>query len=167
MGRRIVDGEKKVKILGEEFAVKARIEYIEGYSGHADQEWLLNFVYSFTTKMPEHIFLVHGEPDSQEVLKQKIEETTNIGVTIPKYGETYTLDSTLEKCQHCVNPANKQKQRIDILSKMEALESEIEEMKHNLKENIRLSSNYDDDMVKLNNRVNDLRKQIIEIMQNK
>ena len=50
---------------------------------------------------------------------------------------------------------------------MDALESEIEEMKHNLKENIRLSSNYDDDMVKLNNRVNDLRKQIIEIMQNK
>ena len=167
LGRRIVDGEKKVKILGEEFAVKARIEYIEGYSGHADQEWLLNFVYSFTSKMPEHIFLVHGEPHSQDVLKQKIEETTNIGVTIPKYGETYTLDSTLEKCQHCVNPANKQKQRIDILDKMDALESEIEEMKHNLKENIRLSSNYDDDMVKLNNRVNDLRKQIIEIMQSK
>ena len=69
--------------------------------------------------------------------------------------------------EHCVNPANKQKQRIDILDKMEALESEIEEMKHSLKENIRLSSNYDDDMVKLNNKVNDLRKQIIEIMQNK
>ena len=157
----------KVKILGEEFAVKARVEYIEGYSGHADQEWLLNFVYSFTTKMPDHIFLVHGEPHSQETLKQKIEETTNIGVTIPKYGEEYTLDNNLEKCQHCINPANKQKQRIDILDKMDALESEIEEMKHILKENIRMSSNYDEDIVKLNNRVNDLRRQILEIMQNK
>ena len=95
LGRRIVDGEKKVKILGEEFAVKARVEYIEGYSGHADQEWLLNFVYSFTTRMPKHIFLVHGEPHSQETLKQKIEETTNIGVTIPKYGEEYTFTPTL------------------------------------------------------------------------
>ena len=37
-------------------------------------------------------------------------------------------------------------------------------MKHNLKENIRLSSNTDVDMMKLNNRVNDLRKQIIEII---
>ena len=43
LGRRIVDGAKKVKILGEEFSVNARIEYIEGFSGHADQQGLLNF----------------------------------------------------------------------------------------------------------------------------
>ena len=47
LGDKIVSGEKNVKIFGEEIAVNARIEYIEGYSGHADQEWLLNFVYSF------------------------------------------------------------------------------------------------------------------------
>ncbi len=39
--------QKKVKIFGEEIAVNARIEYIEGYSGHADQDGLMNFVYSF------------------------------------------------------------------------------------------------------------------------
>ena len=39
LGRSIVDGAKKVKIFGEEFSVKARVEYIEGYSGHADQQW--------------------------------------------------------------------------------------------------------------------------------
>ena len=70
LGAKIVSGEKKVKIFGEEIAVNARIEYIEGYSGHADQEWLLNFVYSFITK-PKHIFLVHGEPEGQKILKQK------------------------------------------------------------------------------------------------
>ncbi len=60
-----------------EIAVNARIEYIEGYSGHADQEWLMNFVYSFIKK-PNHIFLVHGEPEGQVVLKEKIEgETRN------------------------------------------------------------------------------------------
>lgn len=47
LGRTIVDGAKRVKIFGEEFSVNARIEYIEGYSGHADQQWLLNFIYSF------------------------------------------------------------------------------------------------------------------------
>ena len=47
LGRQIVDGAKSVRIFGEEIAVNARVEYIEGYSGHADQEWLLNFIYSF------------------------------------------------------------------------------------------------------------------------
>ncbi len=70
LGAKIVNGEKKVKIFGEEIAVNARIEYIEGYSGHADQEWLLNFVYSFITK-PKHIFLVHGEPERTENIKRK------------------------------------------------------------------------------------------------
>ena len=65
LGAKIVSGEKKVKIFGEEIAVNARIEYIEGYSGHADQEWLMNFVYSFISK-PRHIFLVHGEEEAQK-----------------------------------------------------------------------------------------------------
>ena len=85
LGRQIVDGAKSVRIFGEEIAVNARVEYIEGYSGHADQEWLLNFIYSFHNK-PKHIFLVHGEPDSQEVLKGKILETTGIPVTTPNFG---------------------------------------------------------------------------------
>ena len=66
LGRSIVDGATKVKIFGEEIAVNARVEYIEGYSGHADQTWLLNFVYSFTNP-PKHIFLVHGEEEGQEI----------------------------------------------------------------------------------------------------
>ena len=90
LGRSIIDGAKKVKIFGEEIAVNARIEYIEGYSGHADQEWLLNFVYSFHNP-PKHIFLVHGEEEGQEVLKQKIEETAKISVSIPNYAEQYEL----------------------------------------------------------------------------
>ena len=94
LGRKIVDGAKKVKIFGEEIAVNARIEYIEGYSGHADQEWLLNFVYSFKSK-PKHIFLVHGEPEGQLVLKEKIIETTNISVTIPSFGEKYELSDEI------------------------------------------------------------------------
>ena len=78
LGRKIVEGAKKVTIFGEEIAINARIEYIEGYSGHADQEWLMNFVYSFIKK-PKHIFLVHGEAEGQLVLKEKLEkEARNI-----------------------------------------------------------------------------------------
>ena len=95
LGYSIVNGAKKVTIFGEEFAVNARVEYIEGYSGHADQEWLMNFVYSFISK-PKHIFLVHGEEDSQEVLRNKILEETGIGVSIPEYGETYEVCDELK-----------------------------------------------------------------------
>ena len=94
LGRKIVEGAKTVKIFGEEIAVNARIEYIEGYSGHADQEWLLNFVYSFKSK-PKHIFLVHGEPEGQVVLQEKIMETTDIPVTIPSFGEKYELSDEI------------------------------------------------------------------------
>lgn len=50
---------------------------------------------------------------------------------------------------------------------MQALEEELKEMRYNLKDNILLQTNSDADMVKLNNRVNNLRKQIIQIMKDK
>ena len=63
-----------------------------------------------------------------------------------------------------VNPVKKEIDRIDLINKMQALENELEEMKHTLKENIRIQSSSDDDLAKLNSRVVDLRKQIVEIM---
>ncbi len=164
LGRRIIDKEPKVKILGEEFAIRARVEYIEGYSGHADQTGLLSFIGSFNVKAPKHIFLVHGEEESQIALKEKIVEEIGIGVSIPSYGEEYVLDDNLPMTQRYQNPVNKELQRIELINKMQSLENELEDMKHALKDNIRLQSSSDDDLAKLNNRVLDLRKQIIEIM---
>ena len=164
LGHRIVSGEPSVKILGEEFNVNARVEYIEGYSGHADQEGLIDFVASFRTKSPDHIFLVHGEPEPQATLKQKIQEETNIDVIIPSYGEEYTLDENMSVNAKFEYPATSQINNIDLVNKMRELEVEISDMKRALLENIRLSNTADDDMVKLNNRVNDLRKQIIDMM---
>ena len=84
LGYSIVNGAKKVKIFGEEIAVNARIEYIEGYSGHADQDGLMNFVYSFIKK-PKQVFLIHGEEESQEVLGGMIEEDAKLPVIIPNW----------------------------------------------------------------------------------
>lgn len=168
LGRRIVDGEKKVKILGEEFSVNARIEYIEGFSGHADQQGLLNYVGSFNEKMPKHIFLVHGESDSKQILKEKIlEQVHNVEISIPKYGQEITLGDTCEVTQRYVNPAKKDIEKIELIEKMRKLESEIEDMKHTLQEDIIVSTSSDEEMSRLNNKVNDLRKQIIEIMNKK
>ena len=96
LGRLIVDGIKKVKIFGEEIAVNAEIEYIEGYSGHADQKELVNFVKKFT-KTPKGIFLVHGDYDSQTALKAKILEERDSEIYIPRYGSSYELTEIIRK----------------------------------------------------------------------
>lgn len=166
LGRRIADGEKRVRILGEEFQVNARVEYIEGFSGHADQQGLVNYVCSFKDRMPKHIFLIHGEEDSQEVLKDKIkEQATNIDIEIPEYGQEFILEENEFKMeQRYTNPQAKEINKIELMEKMQKLEIELEDMRHSLKEDIRLSTSSDEDMAKLNNRVNDLRKQIVQIM---
>ncbi len=164
LGRRLVDGEKMVRIFGEEIAVNARIEYIEGYSGHADQEWLLNFVYSFITK-PKHIFLVHGEIESQEVLKEKILENVNIPVTIPDYGQTYTLDENLTM-EQTVEPVCEQiVARRDILEKMKTLKEELEDMETIIKEEYLSSNPTDSSMNLLKLRLNEIEDQIVKIVE--
>jgi metallo-beta-lactamase family protein len=61
LGRRLVDGARTVRIFDEEIAVKARIEMIEGFSGHADRDGLLAWIGAMRQK-PTEILLVHGEP---------------------------------------------------------------------------------------------------------
>ena len=162
LGRSIVEGAKKVKILGEEIAVNARIEYIEGYSGHADQEWLLNFVYSFIHK-PKHIFLVHGEIEGQEVLKQKIEETAKIPVTIPSFGESYELSETpelLEREEKIVN-YDQVFLRLDVLERIENLKEQIEDIENVVKEDINTN---DLDVIQMNHRIKEIQEQIEKLI---
>ena len=85
-----------MKIFGEEIAVNAEIVYIDGYSGHADQKLLMNFVGEFKEK-PKKIFLVHGEEEAQNVLKGKIEEEFGIDTEIPSFGDSFRVDEIVEK----------------------------------------------------------------------
>ena len=85
LGRQIVDGAKTVKIYGEEIAVKAKIYTINGFSSHADQpvllEWLSNF------ENTELINIVHGEPEIMQVFKDKIDQTLKVKTHIMKKSE--------------------------------------------------------------------------------
>lgn len=165
LGRSIIDGAKKVKIFGEEIAVNARIEYIEGYSGHADQEGLLNFIYSFTNS-PKRVFLVHGEEEGQIILKNKIEETSETKVTIPDFGDTYILDGTTEpKCE--TNNAEKEEYRklarkIDILENIENLIEKMTDIEEDIKDS--KIETEDEEIIVLSNRIKELQEHINKIM---
>lgn len=164
LGRRIVDGAEKVRIFGEEIVVNARVEYIEGYSGHADQEWLMNFIYSFIHK-PKHIFLVHGEPEGQIVLKQKIIEETGIPVTIPDFGEVYELNDRIEVTDTLKLKEENRFIRLEILQKLDNIEDEITEMKSIVKNEKLSKDTSDDEIVKLKEKIKELENQIVKIIE--
>ena len=163
LGHSIVNGADKVTIFGEEFAVNARVEYIEGYSGHADQDWLMNFIYSFISK-PKHIFLVHGEEDSQEVLRDKILEQTGIGVSIPEYGETYELSDEL-KIVNKIKVRKVNNMRQEILTRLNKLQREVKDMDIIIRQDIEDTTLRDEDMFRINEKIKDLEKQIVNIIE--
>ncbi len=163
LGYNIVNGAKTVKIFGEEIAVNARIEYIEGYSGHADQELLMNFIYSFIKK-PKHIFLVHGEPESQDILRDKIESDTGLGVTIPEFGETYELKDDILLTNKIHRKINKNL-KVEVSERIEKIKEELKDMENYVRQDIQDENLRDEDIFRINEKIKDLEKQILNVIE--
>ena len=85
LGRRMIEGAKSIKIYHEEIVVNARIHSISGFSAHADQSELLEWIKDF--EKLNKIFLVHGEKDVQEVFRDVIHEKLEKKAHIVKEGE--------------------------------------------------------------------------------
>lgn len=81
MGRRLVEGADEVSIMGETIKVQAQIHNLEGFSGHADQNGLLNWISGFQVA-PKQVFLVHGEEESKRVLGKLIEDKLGYKVQV-------------------------------------------------------------------------------------
>ncbi|MEN2995134.1 MAG: MBL fold metallo-hydrolase [Thermodesulfovibrio sp.] len=89
LGRKIVDGEKEILILGKRLPVKAKIYTIGGFSAHADREELLAWLKAIKSK-PE-VFIVHGEPEVIDIFKKSIEEKLTLPCHCPERLSTYEL----------------------------------------------------------------------------
>ena len=90
-GRKIVDGAKKIRLFNEEIAVKARVFTINGFSAHAGQSQILEWLSHFQTRDMQ-VFLIHGEYSAQQVLAGLIKERFGFKVLIPGYLEETTLE---------------------------------------------------------------------------
>jgi metallo-beta-lactamase family protein len=91
LGRRLVEKEKTVRIFGEEFQVRAKVEVLPGFSGHADRDGLINFVRAMKKK-PQHTFLVHGEDDSSESLAKALHTELGLeNVVIPDSMQSFEV----------------------------------------------------------------------------
>ena len=82
LGRRIVEGAKKVRIFGEEIAVNARIYTIGGLSAHADRDELLDWLGKFKKK-PQRVFVMHGEAETALRFAETIREQLKLDAYVP------------------------------------------------------------------------------------
>lgn len=89
LGRRLVDGEKRVKLFGEWIPVNAQIHTVGGLSAHADQEDLARWLKGF--KSSPQVYLVHGERDSQQQFIAYAKKQLNLAITGADSGDRVTL----------------------------------------------------------------------------
>jgi len=90
LGRQIVDGAKKVRILGQQYPVKAKVVRINGFSAHADRDELLKWLRELEAP-PKAVFVVHGESDSAKAFGDYVREQTGWDVTVPSYEDEVVL----------------------------------------------------------------------------
>ena len=91
LGRHIQNGEKTVRIFGNQIPVRARIATIDGYSSHKDSEHLMDFV-SRSQETLKKVFPVMGEPKASLFLSQRIQDYLGIDAHHPEEGESVILD---------------------------------------------------------------------------
>lgn len=91
LGRRIIDGEQEVRILGENRIIRAKIVRINGFSAHADRDELIKWL-KFLKKAPRKVFVVHGEESSAKKFAESVRKEIGCDVMVPNYRDTVILD---------------------------------------------------------------------------
>lgn len=89
-GRRLLNGEDRVKIHGEYWPVKAEIASVPAFSVHADRSELLDWLSSAETR-PEQVIAVHGDPDAMDAFGDVVRERLSYRILTPGYGESILL----------------------------------------------------------------------------
>ena len=132
LGRRIIDGAAKVKIFGEEISVNARIEVIDGFSGHADKAGLLSWIGKISKK-PKKVFIVHGENETMPLFAQTITQEYGIQCIVPSRGDSYVVSN--EKVYENIPTAEVRNKfrRLAVVDMLETLREEFDELASILK----------------------------------
>ena len=89
LGRILTDGADRVKLFGEEIAVRAKIVSLHGLSSHADRTALLRWINTYSPR-PQHVFLVHGEESVATAFGETLRQA-GFSAHAPDYTEVYDL----------------------------------------------------------------------------
>ncbi|SFM91064.1 MBL fold metallo-hydrolase RNA specificity domain-containing protein [Thermodesulforhabdus norvegica] len=91
IGRRIIEGARNIRVLGEEVAVRARVFTIGGLSSHAGQSDLLEWVSAFY-KPQMRVFVVHGEKTSSTAFAELLRSKLGLNPVVPQRGDVFILE---------------------------------------------------------------------------
>ena len=130
-GRKIVEGEKQVKIFRENVAVRAKVFPIGGFSAHADQADLIEWVSHFEST--PKVFVVHGEITASETLARKISEKLNLIAHVPKWKEHLILKSKDVSVDEPVSEEEGPDVRTTLLNNIIDLENELKALRKKVK----------------------------------
>ena len=90
LGRRVADGEKEVKVLGQWVPVRCQSVKIGGFSAHADWQEVIRWLQDLPAP-PQRVFVTHGEVGSATAMAQHIRERFNWRVEVPEHGQQFEL----------------------------------------------------------------------------
>lgn len=162
LGRSLVDGAKRVKLFGEDISVNARIEMIDGFSGHADRDGLLEWIGKFNRK-PKKIFIVHGEDEAQSEFSKLIGQKFGIETIIPAKGESYAVNAR-RVLDYMDKPEESYKfKRLAVIELMETLKEEFDELIELLKKDLKEEKD-DVEIDELRAKLKNLEKQMVEVL---
>ena len=91
LARRIMDGEREVRIFGEPHTVRCKVKTMDVFSAHADRDELLEYVEFCPPETLKHLFLVHGEPEAALPLKEALEQKGYRSVHYPAPNDTVAV----------------------------------------------------------------------------
>lgn len=130
-GRRIVDGARSVRIFREEVAVRARVFTIGGFSAHADQEDLLEWVGHFESR--PRVFTVHGEQEACEALAEAIRKRLGFETRVPRWKERLVLRPEAPHVEEVEEAPAAADPRTELLNRIIDLEKELKALKKRIR----------------------------------
>lgn len=164
LGRKLVDGAKKVKIFGEEITVNAKVVMLEGFSGHADRDGLLDWI-SKIRKKPQKIFIVHGEEDVMKDFSESIKQKFKIDCVIPDKSSSYmiTAGSFMEITKDTRIPQQVIFRRLALVELLETLREELEDISDTIRRDLKQEL-ADFEVDNIHTKLKNLEKDMVEIL---
>ncbi len=172
LGRRILEGEKNVKILGEDIHINAEIYNVEGFSGHADKPALIKWLKGFKIK-PKKVFIVHGEPEAKLEFANEITHTLGIDCIVPQYNTLYSISNISDVREINIaedDSAVENYKPIDRDKQIKDLTKDVDELKKLFENALKLTEGYinkddakSDALNKINNNIKEIENEILNL----
>lgn len=162
LGRYILEGAEEVTLFGEKVKVNAEIHNLEGFSGHADRDGLLEWLKGFR-KEPKRIFLVHGEPEAKESFAETVEKELGYHPVVVNGNSEYILEKDeLVSADTVMEDAVDEETLNNLRKTLFEIHRSIEDILYNTK--LAVGENISGEkMAKINNMVLELEKSTINL----